>query len=413
MAVLSKKVLIPVLCVTLGACAFKKDDDKATPEQTKLADDVVKKIQDGKDEINVQLKEGNVSIAFEDSEPGYYQMVVTWPDNVGSMEVHLDGNFLQNVVGKNSIKIPVPHSQKRTVRLRAFASPANGGRLLSEFESEYESPKDAIFNDNTFLNENMEYSVHRLYFNKKAHVYTNGNDLKITTDQLIVIQDENATQGRPEDTFHIVTFRDPAVATSITGKNSFIEIRATNAIGNLKIALTGRNGADGQDGLDQARATGKVIPPAQAANGTNGQDGQITLPKPCNMRNTNSGCAPAEPKCMAQPTNGGNGADGLPGFDGLDGVNGGATGNLFVDVTDDSQFSLEIYRRPGKGGRGGKGSPGQLGGKGGAPGDNKKICRSAQPGNNGKDGEAGKNGVDGKDGQVGEVITRVKNIKFL
>ncbi|MFM6929488.1 MAG: hypothetical protein ACKOX6_13550, partial [Bdellovibrio sp.] len=260
MAMLSKRVLIPVLCVTLGACAFKKDDDKATPEQTKLADDVVKKIQDGKDEINVQLKENNISVKFEDDEPGYYQMVVTWPENVGSMEVHLDGNFLQNVVGKSSIKIPAKHSQKHTLHLRAFASAANGARLLSEFESDYQAPKDVIFKNDTFLDADTEHLVNRTYFTSNAHIYTNGNDLKITTNQLIVVdQDEDASQGEPEDTFNIVTFKDPAVPTSITGKTSFIEIRATSAIGNLKIALTGRNGADGQDGLDQARATGKAI----------------------------------------------------------------------------------------------------------------------------------------------------------
>lgn len=413
MSMLSKKLLVPALCITLGACAFKKDDDKATPEQAKLADDVVKKIQDGKDEINVQLMASNVTVKFEDGAPEYYQMNISWPENVGSMDIHLDGNFIDTVLGVSSVKLNVAHSRKFTLHLRAFASAANGGRLLSEYKAEYESPKDIVYKNETVLTSNIEQSAHRIYFNKNARIYTNGNNLKITSDQLI-IDNEGEEQGRPEETYHIVTFRDPTIATSITGKSSFIEINASKALGTLKLAMTGRDGTDGKNGLDQARIDGKTIPTTQAANGSNGQNGEVSRRLiNCHSHNFDIPCDnEQEPICKRQPTNGSDGANGLPGFDGTNGVNGGATGNLFISITDDSQFSLEVYQRPGKGGRGGKGSPGQLGGKGGAPGNNLGICNPAKAGTNGKNGEDGKDGYNGATGQLGEIVTRVKNLKI-
>ena len=411
MTMLSKKVLIPVLCVTLGACAFKKDDDKATPEQTKLADDVVKKIQDGKDEINVQLQSDNVTVVFKDDKPEEYQMIVTWPPNVGAMDVHLDGNFIKTVLGANSINLPVRQSRKYTLHLRAFASAANGGRLLSEFESEYNSPTDIIYNHEINLTQETEVSAHRIYFNKNGHLYTNGNNLKISADQIIVTNDDEVNQGRAEDTYHIVTFRDPEIATSNTMKASYIEVKSPKAIGNLKVALTGRNGADGVDGIDKARAEGTILN-AQAPAGENGANGEIVR-----VVERGESLGPDLPpndiivtNCKKPPTNGSNGTDGLPGADGTDGVNGGATGNIYVEVLDDSQFTLTAHLRPGKGGRGGKGSPGQLGGKGGAPGNTFGVCPPAKPGADGKSGTDGKNGKDGKDGQVGEIVTQVKKV---
>ncbi|MGE5085754.1 MAG: hypothetical protein ACM3MG_05590, partial [Bacillota bacterium] len=333
MAMTSKELLVSALCISLGACAFKKDDDgKPTPQQTKLADEVVKKIQDGKDELNVQLKKSNISVKFEDDEPGYYRMIVSWPENVGSMDVFLDGIFVNKVLGLNSIKFKVAHSRTFNLYLRSFASAANGGRLLSEYKAEYESPKDIIFKNELTLSNDMEQTAHRIYFTNNSHIYTNGNNLQLIADQMVVDKDETTIQGSPEESFHIVTFKNPTVPAPINGKSSFIDIRSTKAIGNLKIALTGRDGLDGENGIDLARAENKVIPTTPAANGANGKNGEVSQGKrTCHSFNSDTQCIEQAPICLNPPTNGGDGANGLSGLDGTNGVNGGATGNLFVD----------------------------------------------------------------------------------
>jgi hypothetical protein len=400
MAMLSKKVLIPVLCVTLGACAFKKDDGP-TEEQKKIADQVTKQLKDDQDASAIILRENNVKVTFEDSDPGYYNIVITWPEQVGTMEIFFNDELISQVSGKSFFKKTVDQNQKINLRLRAYANTSEGGRFLSQIPAEVRAPADYFIYSSQLLFEDLKINVHRVFIRTDGQLITDGHNVAINTD-LIFIDAPQRRTGTPTEDSHIVTYKN---AIKYPNRVSNIKITAQKAIGVLSIALIGLRGADGKDGIDVAKSNGLAILPKQAASGTKGADKIVQKGRSCVGSRNKDTCVEKAPICIQQPTNGSAGTDGLPGFDGTNGEDGGATGNLYVDIANQNEFALQVYQRAGHGGKGGHGSPGQIGGNGGAPGAGGEPCEYASAGPNGKNGADGKDGLNGATGQIGDVVT--------
>ncbi|MEK2687638.1 hypothetical protein [Bdellovibrio sp. GT3] len=400
------KLLVLGLCLFVGACAFKKEDAEDKQRQD-LADEVTKQMQEDHKNGVVVLKPSNTSVEFvELDEPGYYQMVVKWPEEVGSMEVYINGNFQKSVSGNNFFKYDTKHNQKINLTLRAYAAPVHGGSFLSKLErTDLVSPYDYIVTQSGSLSTELNITPNRTYFLNGAQLFTNGHNIRIETNKLYVEDIENQT-GIAEDRSHIVTFNQKTIGNKpLQFQNSNISIEADHAEGNLRVAMIGADGTDGRDAIDLISEQGRRHMSQPAAAGKNGEDGVLSKMIPCHGKH----CSGAqEPRCITNPTSGSDGANGLSGSRGEDGSKGGSTGNLSVKIEDHSKFSLEVFQKTGKGGRKGKGNPGQIGGPGGAPGNHFHKCASASPGNKGKDGEHGADGKDGDDGQLGMIDTNVR-----
>ncbi|WP_413581384.1 hypothetical protein [Bdellovibrio sp. HCB288] len=400
------KILVLGLCLSVGACAFKKEDAEDKQRQ-ELADEVTKQMQEDHKNGVVVLKPSNTSVEFvELEEPGYYQMVVKWPEEVGSMEIYINGTHQKTISGHNTFKYDTKHNQKIKLVLRAYAPPAHGGAFQSQLErDDLVSPPDYIVSRTGYLESELIVNANRVYFLNGAQLYTNGHDLRIKTKRLYVEELRTHT-GIAEDNSHIVTFNQKTLGKiPLEFQNSNISIESDYAQGKLYVAMIGVNGTDGRDAIDLISEQGRRHMSQPAAAGKNGDDGVLSKMVPCHGKH----CSGAqEPRCITNPTSGSDGANGLSGSRGEDGSKGGSTGNLSVKVIDHSNFSLDVFQKPGKGGRKGKGNPGQVGGPGGAPGNHFHKCATASHGKKGQDGAPGADGKDGEDGQLGMIDTNVR-----
>ncbi len=392
-----RNLLMIGLCLSLGACAFKKED--AEQKKTdQLVEDVTKKVNE-QNGSNVDLKASNVSITFEPTEPGYYNLVITWPEAVGTMEIFINGSLQKSISGYNSFKQIVHNNDNLSISLRAYASASVGGRLLSTFEKDEQVPKDIIVRETINLQSDSLLNSNRFYFYSTGKIVTSGYSLKIRTKQLFV-QTTSGQYGNPEDKANVITYRNSDSPTS--DLNSNIEIVSDTAEGKLSVALIGLKGNDGQDAKTFAPSF-----PAIAQGGANGKNGETSYGKEiCGA--DHEGCYSSGDFCATQPGNGENGKDGLNGTDGRDGSKGGSTGSLSIKIQNDSNFSVEVFQRPGIGGKGGAGIQGQKGGPAGAAGAPAPECNGAHPGQPGKDGRDGQPGKNGSCGEIGEVISNVK-----
>jgi hypothetical protein len=383
------------LCLSLGACAFKKED--AEQKKTdQLVEDVTKKVNE-QNGTAVELNKTNVSIEFEPSSPGYYNLIINWPETVGTMEIFLNGQLEKSVSGDDTFKKLVHTEDEIKINLRAYASVAMGGRLLSIYEREEVVPKDIVIERILDLSEDTTITARRLFILKQGRILTKGYKLTVNVDQILI--GALPPLGRAEDSYHIVTYRDSDKAS--TSLNSSIEINSNTAEGNLYVALIGLNGKDGRDAKEFALPfAGLAQAGANGINGVTGYSNEI-----CGA--DHEGCY-SERYCETEPTNGGNGKDGAPGTNGENGENGGSTGSLSIKIQNSSNFSVNVLQRPGLGGKGGAGTPGQKGGPGGAAGSPSPSCEKAQPGQPGKDGRNGAPGQDGECGVLGAVISNVK-----
>ncbi|QLY27062.1 hypothetical protein [Bdellovibrio sp. KM01] len=412
MPISMRNILIIGLCVSLGACAFKKEDAEDKQRQD-LADDVAKKIQEDQKNSVVELKESTVPVTFEEKDLGDYEFKIQWPDSIGSVEIYLNNQYQETVTGKNYFKRIVSQGEQISYRIRAYASIANGGVLIGEYENIATAPVDLLVYNSRSLNADLKMlNVNRAYFRTDTKIITNGFDLTIIARTLIVEDVVGTQNGKPGQYSQIVTH--PTHEPSKTNRSSNIKIKADRAIGKLQIAMIGKDGHNGKDGNDYAVEQGLSLLSPRAADGAKGADGIIERGQSCAGKKNPDTCVNTGDKCKAKPTNGTNGADGANGFPGQDGENGGDAGFVKIEVTDDSEFFLEIYQKPGKGGLGGKGSAGQLGGKGGAPGNRPSACtEGAAAGSDGKNGAPGADGKNGADGRAIILETKVRNQRVI
>ncbi|QDK45357.1 hypothetical protein DOM22_09425 [Bdellovibrio sp. ZAP7] len=404
MSISMRNILIIGLCVSLGACAFKKEDAEDKQRQD-LADDVAKKIQEDQKNSVVELKESTVPVTFEEKDLGYYEFKIQWPESVGSVEVYLNNNFETTVTGKNYFTKVVLHNEVVSYRIRAYASVQRGGAFIQEYFNTSQAPFDFLIYQNFNMKEDVVAEAKRAYIHSGSKIVTNGHNLTIKAEKLIVAEFKGPQSGNPAQYSQIVTHETSE--PSKTNFSSKINIQAKVAIGTLQIAMIGKDGQNGKNGEEFATERGISLLPARAMDGINGKDGTMTR-NICSLKKNPDTCVPDS--CTSSPTSGSNGADGADGFPGQDGQNGGDAGFVKIEVTDDSEFFLEIYQKPGKGGLGGKGSPGQAGGKGGAAGKKPPACsKSASAGTDGKSGNPGPDGKDGVEGRAIVLDTKVRN----
>ncbi|WP_413578510.1 hypothetical protein ACLVWU_08225 [Bdellovibrio sp. HCB290] len=403
-----RSLLVLGLCVSLSACAFKKEDAEDKQRQ-ELADVVTQQLEEKKEKIAFEgtLTDENVKIRFDENEtPGSYNLVIEWPEAVGMMEVELNGRLIGSLK-EHSFKAATPHSADIHIELRAYASHQDGGGFLSSKSFDKQAPKDFILDGIHSLSNSILIDVERTYFKAGSKVITNGNQFELKTKKLIV--EPSSILGMNEyDRAHVVTFpfdrksSDPNELSP--GK---ISINADKAYGDLMISMIGVNGADAPAATTRpAWDEFKKLPP-QAANGKNGADGTIRYLR-CLSKMDDVPCI-EEQLCDSQPQNGGKGENGKDGIPGYNGTTGGNTGDLVISITDDSEFNANVYRKPGKGSKGTPGIPAQAPGAGGAPGKNpNNLCSNAIAGEPGKIGTDGEKGQDGADGAYGQITTNIK-----
>ena len=407
MSISLRNILLLGLCVSLGACAFKKEDAEEKQRQD-LIENVHKKIQEEKENAKLALTRSTIKVEFKERDIGFYDLVLTWPESVGRMEVFINNAPAGEVKGKNVFTKAVSQGDEVSFKLRAYEPISIGGAFMGEFEDVALTPKDFLVYRTISLSKNLTAeNINRAYIRQDAKIITNGYNFKLSTNTLLVEESkEYAESGNPVQFSQIITNESSEPTDSF--RTSKIEIIATQATGKLFVAMIGRDGINGKNGTDILKDLNRPPQPPIAKNGADGKSGTTTGGKVCSKIQRENGCEPKAPECSLQPTNGQDGTNGENGLDGGDGSIGGNTGDIKVRIDEFSDFYLEVYQQPGKGGRGGIGAPGQLGGKGGAPGNNHNLCRPAMPGKNGLDGEAGKNGKDGADGSKGLIESNVR-----
>ncbi len=384
----SKSFLLVALSISLGACAFKKDDPES--EKAKNATDVIEALE--RQAFDGQLSAEIVRIEFiESDEPEFYSLNISWPKPISMMKVSIDGQPYSFVKNTNSFQKQVIHSKK--IKIHLVALNAMGGEI-SSYPVEATAPADFLIDDDIQLQKHERISVNRVYFLNNAKILTNGYNLDLKANKLITNLPIKSDASRMNySNAHILTnFPNEIAKEKEFLRGSIISITAKKAIGQLRIAMVGLNGQDGANGMDAL--------PNAGLNGAHGKDAVGSGSPRCDE----TGCRGA-PACAAAPTNGENGRNGTPGENGQDGWDAGSAGILSVLIEDYSDFRLEVMMRrglPGKGGRGGKGSPGGIGGNPGQ--DRHNLCAGkASRGQNGMPGPAGQDGKDGKPGVVSEV----------
>ena len=392
-----KTTFIFALCVSLGACAFKKDDAKEPTSPTSNSD-VIETVE--KVSFSGELNESNVKIEFiEDEEPGLYQLAVTWPAEVSAMKVSINGQPYQ-IIKANQYSTMVMHNTKNTIHLVALNK--LGGES-STFNAEFTSPKDLLIQEEKHLETDSVLSANRIYFLENGRIITNGYNLSLDSNKLYswnAITDYKSRM-HPGDA-HILTITPKNIAPTLRFLvGSQINIKAQKAIGHLRVAMIGFNGIDGKPGSDGTAGS----------SGKKGRDGSIKdFTEYCVNEDGRPCRGASQISCTTNPTNGEPGTPGSNGQAGENGSSGGNSGVLTAIIDDHTQFKLEVAQRRGLGGRGGSGGKGGPGGPGGAPGDNPlNKCKSASVGPRGTNGIDGKSGQDGKPGLLDDVITNVSN----
>ncbi|WP_413581387.1 collagen-like protein [Bdellovibrio sp. HCB288] len=404
------KILVLGLCLSVGACAFKKEDAEDKQRQ-ELADVVTQQLDEKKEKIAFEgtLTKENVSVRFDENEtPGSYNMVIEWPDAVGMMEVTLNGRVIGSFKEK-SFSISTPHSQKYQIVLRAYATLQEGGGFLSSIGIEKEAHKDFILDGIYNLSKAELFKVNRAYLRKGSKIVTNGHNLEINTNKLYV--EASDLIGNEYDRAQIATF--PFDRKSINPNElspGRISIIANQAFGDLMISMIGVTGYDAKLITETPAWKRFMQLPSKATKGSSGADGILTVPPECEQLpfNAKEVCKKLS-VCLENPKDGNPGAQGANGLNGVNGNPGGNTGDLVIDIKNDSEFNASVYRKAGLGGMGSSGTPGQLGGDGGDPGKNpENRCKNAAQGPRGADGAHGKDGTRGPRGAYGQITTNIK-----
>ncbi len=402
------------LCFSLGACAFKKNDaqEKEKAQNTTEALDQFQKSQDEKRQLETKagvLTAENVSVEFiEQPQPERYRMIVSWPSSVPSMIVQINDEFETTTTSSNSYQRDV--RSNTTYRIKLISKDSQGTDITRR-EFVKESPKDLIIKDTISLSKNSNESVNRIFFFPNAQIITNGYDLSLTTNKLIVekIDSSNSPYRSLWRESQILTTVDQTTSRAEQLAGSKITITAKKAIGELHVALIGYNGTDGRSGTELDTANNIQRQPLATLNGIDGASGKLkTFTPPCAKSRSLDGpvCDGPQLKCEVAPENGQNGKQGSVGTNGENGSNGGSSGSLFIHVADAKEFTVEVGQKTGLGGRGGNGGIGSPGGFGGKAGNNPgSPCPNALDGKPGPAGLTGWNGAQGKDGTLGSIET--------
>lgn len=388
--------------LVLSACSFKKDDEVKPKVNEPVVVDVVEQIKSerAKEASNGQLTEENVQVTFAEAEMGFYNMTVSWPEDIPKVLVVINEKK-EIVSGVSSVTVSVPQGTTMDIELTSHDS---FGSSIAVFAISRRAPVDIEVSYPRYLNEDTVIEANRLYLLPDGYIETNGHHLSISVGKLTV---EPKKYGSFIDNAKIRTQGAQNFGSNpFELRNSSITITAKKAIGTLSIAMIGFNGRHGRGG-GEIELQNKVSRTRDTKlDGANGADEVIRrIPKTPD--------SPAQSVCSRPAGNGQGGAQGAAGTNGGDGQNGGDTGNLLVTIDDHSEFALEVGTKVGRPGKGGLGTAGHEGGNGGAPGRSMGICASSpQAGKKGANGPDGAHGKDGADGKVGTISSNVAKQKI-
>jgi hypothetical protein len=236
--------------------------------------------------------------------------------------------------------------------------------------------------------------VNRLILRKGARVFTRGNDVTLSADEIL------------SEEVVIDTTPDPITALlGETGRGGgSLKIFAARAQGSLHIVSAGQAGGAGRSGT-----TG-----GGGFEGGRGSDGKSGYTTECLRPMWTFDRDPGGPGrchkswyCERATGNGGQGGIGKPGSSGEVGQAGGDTAEVLVRVDEPGGFRVTYELKPGAGGPGGAGGAGGPGGPGGEPGSPTSYCRAAGRGPQGPQGPSGPAGAIGATGNSRAVCLRL------
>lgn len=402
-----------VLALGLSACSFKNDETKQK-EAAKASAEVLNQYEQNQDQKKQTQRDGgkltdeNVSVEFMEMEQaGLYKMLVKWPASIPVLTIQVDDEFETTTEQKNFHERIVQSGKTYRIRL---TSKTFEGIEISRKELIKSAPVDFTVTSDMSLKSNTTIESNRFYIYPNTQILTNGFDLNIKTNKLILGQ-------RPEQPNGSTFLNNASIITALPGQiakdsaqlqGSKITIIAKQATGHLKVALVGLDGPDGRNGseLDQLKNLVRTLDSnLNGRQGNPGKVGDVRVPCP-RGHNMDIACEPTQQVCQQPPQNGEDGKQGAAGTDGEMGQNGGNSGTLFVRIDNPDKFSIEVGQQAGRAGHGGQGGPGSPGGLGGKAGKNPgPPCLGAQDGAPGKSGSVGSNGPSGQPGKLGTVDT--------
>lgn len=342
-------------------------------------------------------------------------MKISWPQQVKRLQITVDNDspVTYSIANQNNIYEKIVFSG-RILKIEVTAFDTISGAPISTLSLSKQVPVDFVLKEDLSLQESTTIKARRVFLFSPHKIITNGYSLTVKTSKLIVLESDNySTHGLAAS--NIIT-RPPftiAQQPQDLSTNSIV-IEADEAIGNLRVGLVGADGRDGRNGedIEHSLNISRRDPSKDGAKGASGTVKIIRQPCPAKRALDMPSCEPEKIVCSIVPENGKPGLTGNAGHKGEDGQDGGPTGDLFISVKNQKQFSLDVIQRQGKPGRGGAGAQGHDGGIGGEPGDSPAPCPLASKGNPGQKGPDGASGRDGKPGPLGSInksnIERIK-----
>jgi hypothetical protein len=426
-----------VITQFLLGCGTEFSSKKIRDTQTK--DSRVKTELDDKNNPSANEEKFAVpEIKITGIDPFHYQAEINWSDKLKNVSVFSNGalSFKTLSQGVTNCIFELDHNKEYKIQLYSksqdkvevpFATPSPipnpSDKEDQELVKEWiiQTPLDV---DLSILSLPFGFifpwdiKAHRVFIDHEFPVVTDGFDLKIDTDELIILKngvpdnlDLEALSVDPKtikEAASIYTFSDEKINEHATydptgrlisawsdGKNGgHISIKAKTAVGALNIFLRGQNGADGGDGAPYTE---------RAAQGSAGELADYDM---YNCHKSGGFKRICVCRKNEDRENGRQGAKGAPGRDGGNGGKGGDSGSVRIEIAEQSpNFKISTVSEFGQSGNPGKAGPPQLGGIGGSPVNKDDpffiyMCRDAQPGPEGPVGDPGQDGVKQSNGVI-------------
>lgn len=396
------RLIACVFGLLLASCQFQKDPDKdkVPAEEVKGFIDEVQRQQD--ENIAAAISSTDILTTFTPLPQHHqYEMTISWPKTIPF--VMLQHGPLQTLKkGSDSFSTVISSDMPQSEVI--LETKNSQGHTISKVTLLPQPPKDIVVSKVAQTGD-LEIHANRIFIDSTTPIATNGFNLSIKADQIIV---SNPAWISTVETWSEVHYSSDSRLIS----GGSISIQARKILGHLTLYLYGVNGTQGRDGA-LLESIANVPTPKNGAPGAAGGNKVEVLGCMQNpsynsdvryLKNAEVLKCRSESvtHCSPAPTNGGKGEDAPKAMDGENGGDGGNTPNVFINV-EELETGITIRRKVGKGGTGGKAAPPRQGGRGGAAGapDPKALCPAAAPGADGANGSAGRDGSPGKNGQMG------------
>jgi hypothetical protein len=311
-----------------------------------------------------------------DTEPHTYQVQVKWPKNPHPVSILVDRVTLARVLPTESNSFIFKVQDKKTYLVELFVENPEATKVLDV--RKITIPTDYVFSSTEVLSKDSVTKANRVYFKKTSSIETKNFAFTIDADEIFF-----------EEGAKIVNFKKfPKPEPQKDGlSGGIITIISRIAHGKVDIELNGSQGGKGVTAFPW---------------GIPGPDGKKGSPAEAVDSMTRG--------CLKNPTNGEPAPDGNPGKTGFPGQKGGNSGQLTIEVAEQSEIEINHTENPGTGGEGGEGGKGQLPGQPGKAGDRDPtgVCPAASDGPaTAKIGPPGNQGPPGPDGDYGTICINV------